>query len=366
MQNNIVEKYAKLLVNYCLSVKKGDRVLINTTYLAEPLLQELIKEIAIQGGNAVLKLSIRDQLKIEMDHYDDDQLSWVSPLDIAAFEDFECYLGIAAPFNKSSQQNIDKQKRVTRSKAMKGIRDTYFKRTASLDLRRNSCLFPTDANAQFAGMSLKEYEEFVYKSCFLFEDDPQKEWMKLSQQQQSIVDLLNNKKNIHYKAEHMDIKFSSSGRTWINSDGKTNMPSGEVYTAPVEDSVNGYIKFTLPVFYEGTKVEGIELHVEEGEVVKWNAETGKEVLDHVFTIPGANRFGEAAIGTNRNIDKITGNILFDEKIGGTIHMAVGQAYLQCGGKNNSSVHWDMISDMTADGEIYADDELIYQKGHFLV
>ncbi|NNF01632.1 MAG: aminopeptidase, partial [Bacteroidia bacterium] len=336
MNKSIHQKYAELLVNYCISVKKGDRILIRSTYLAEPLLQQVIKEIGIRGGIPVLKLSIRDQFKIEMDNFEEEQLKWISPLDKIAFEEFECYLAISAPFNKSSEQNVDEKKRMIRGEAMRGVKDAYFKRTASLDLRRNSCLFPTDANAQFAGMSLTEYENFVYRSCFLLENDPAAEWRRIGRLQQEVVDFLNQKENIRYRAEHLDITFSTKGRKWINSDGKTNMPSGEVYKAPVDDSVNGYIKFTHAAFYQGTIVKGIELHIENGEVKKWDAEAGKDVLDYVFKIPGARRFGEAAIGTNRNIDKVTGNILFDEKIGGTIHMAVGQAYLQCGGKNKSN------------------------------
>lgn len=169
-----------------------------------------------------------------------------------------------------------------------------------------------------------------------------------------------------FKKERTDITFSVEGRIWMNSDGQTNMPSGEVYTAPHEDNVNGTIFFDYPSIYRGHLVQGITLHVEQGEIVSWEAKTGQALLDEVFNTEGARRFGEVAIGTNYNIQKPTGNILFDEKIGGSIHMAVGQAYYQTGGKNTSPIHWDMISDMISEGEIWADGNLIYRNGKFLI
>jgi aminopeptidase len=213
---------------------------------------------------------------------------------------------------------------------------------------------------------LKEYEDFVFNACNLYHDDPIAEWKKLSKRQQSIVNHLNRCTKVHYKGKDIDISFSTEGRTWINSDGKTNMPSGEVYTAPVEDSVNGVVRFSHPSIYMGTEVEDIRLEVKDGEVIKWDAKRGKEFLDQIFDIPGARRFGEAAVGTNFNIQQFTKNILFDEKIGGTIHMAIGQSYHQCGGKNNSSVHWDMIADMTNGGEIFADGQKVYENGQFTI
>ncbi len=187
----------------------------------------------------------------------------------------------------------------------------------------------------------------------------------MRQHQQQIVDKLNRHKLFRYTNADTDITFSAEGRNWINSDGQTNMPSGEVYTSPVEDSVNGFIHFSYPAIYQGHEVEGVRLWVKDGWIERWEAKRGKEFLDHIFSIEGARRFGEAAIGTNYNIDQLTNNILFDEKIGGTVHMAIGQSYQQAGGKNVSAVHWDMITDMTNGGAIYADNELIYQNGHFI-
>lgn len=366
MKKTIHEKYAHLLTNYCLQVKKGDKVLIKSTYLSEPLLQEMIKEVSLAGGHPVLDIEIQEQDKILVDYSDVEQLKWVNPFTKHAMEKFDCYINIRAPFNLKDVQNVDPEKRKAISESRSAAMKAYMKRTATLDMRRNLCQFPTHASAQEAGMSLREYEDFVFQSCYLFADNPQAEWEKLSKRQASIVAHLNKCKNIHYKGEGIDIKFSTAGRTWINSDGKTNMPSGEVYTAPVEDSVEGVVRFSHPSIFMGTEVEDIRLEVRKGKIVKWDAKRGKELLDKVFEIKGARRFGEAAVGTNFNINKFTKNILFDEKIGGTIHMAIGQSYGQCGGKNESPIHWDMIADMTNGGEIFADGERVYENGQFLI
>lgn len=363
---SIYEKYANLLSSYCLQVKKGDKVFIKSTYLAEPLLQELVKEVCLAGGIPVLDIEIQGQEKIIFDNSEAHQLEWINPLSKYVMEEFDCYLVIRAPFNSYDSQGIDPAKRKISSEARKPLMKTYMERTGTYDLRRSLCQFPTQSSAQDAGMGLKEYENFVFNACNLFYEDPIAEWKKLSKRQESIVKHMNKCTKVHYKGKDIDIQFSTEGRIWINSDGKTNMPSGEVYTAPVENSVNGYVRFSHPSIYMGTLVEDIQLEVKDGEVVKWDAKRGKELLDKVFDIPGARRFGEAAVGTNFNIDRFTKNILFDEKIGGTIHMAIGQSYHQCGGKNDSAIHWDMIADMTDGGEIFADGEKVYENGKFLI
>jgi len=215
-------------------------------------------------------------------------------------------------------------------------------------------------------MSLSDYEQFVFGACKLFSADPMAAWLNVRASQQRIVDHLNRCSMVRYLGNGTDISFSTQGRIWMNSDGQTNMPSGEVYTSPVEDSVNGTVHFSYPCLYQGNEVEGVTLWVKDGFIERWEARRGKDFLDLIFEMPGTRRFGEAAIGTNYDINRMTKNILFDEKIGGTIHMAIGQSYLQTGGKNESPVHWDMITDMTQGGEIWADGEKIYQDGKFLI
>ena len=363
--NPILDKYAHLLVHYCLSIKEGDRFYLQSTTLAEPLVRA-VYAVAIEAGALVdVSLSFREANRILLEKGNENQLKYISPLYQQAMESYDAYLYIRAPFNLKEDKGVSPEKRKIRQEAHAKTLSTYFKRTASLDLRRNLCQYPTLANAQEAGMSLEEYEYFIYNACRLLDDDPIASWKNVGKQQQQIVDLLNQRSQIHYKGPGVDIQFNTSGRTWINSDGKTNMPSGEVYTSPVEDSVNGVVEFSYPAIYMGQEVEGVRLFVEEGYVTKWEAKKGKKFLDEIFQIEGTRRFGEAAIGTNYQINRLTKNILFDEKIGGTIHMAIGQSYLQAGGQNKSAVHWDMITDMTDGGEIYADGEKIYENGHFL-
>ena len=363
--NEILSKYARLLVEYCLEIQEGERLFISTTTLAEPLVREVYRWAIRKGAMVETDLAFREQKRIFLNEAGEAQLKYVSPLYKMAMAEFDAYLHIRAPFNLREDQNVPADKSKIRREALSSTMKTYFERTATRDLKRNLCQYPTNANAQEAGMSLEEYQNFVFNACKLNEPDPIASWLAVRKQQQQIVDLLNQRKKVQYKGPDIDIEFSTAGRTWINSDGQTNMPSGEVYTSPVEDSVNGHIHFSYPAVYSGHLVEGVTLWVKDGYVEKWEAKQGQAFLDHIFQIEGARRFGEAAIGTNYAISQFTKNILFDEKIGGTIHMAIGQSYLQTGGKNQSSIHWDMIANMKDGGVIYADDEKIYEDGNFL-
>ena len=362
---SILNKYAKLLVNYCVHIEAGEKLYIKSTTLAEPLIREVYREALRAGALVEIDLSFREKGRIFYQEANEAQLNYISPLYKKAMEEFDAYLFIRAPFNLRAEQDVDAAKVKIVKAANADISKTYFSRTATLDLKRNLCQYPTMAAAQNAGMSLEAYQEFIFGACNLYDDDPIQAWKDRSQWQQKIVDVLNAKEKVQYKGEGIDISFSTKGRTWINSDGQTNMPSGEVYTSPVEDSVNGVIHFSFPGIYMGHEVEEVTLWVENGEIQKWEAKRGMDFLNEIFQIPGTRRFGEAAVGTNYNIKRLTKNILFDEKIGGSVHMAIGQSYLQCGGKNTSSVHWDMITNMMNGGEIYADDEKIYENGKFL-
>ncbi len=362
---SILNKYAHLLVHYCLEIQEGDQFLIQTTTLAEPLVREVFREAVKAGAHVEVDMAFREQGRIFMAESKEFQLQRVSPFYQQAMETFNAYLVIRAPFNLREDQSNDPDKVKVRKRATKGVSNTYFERTATRDLKRNLCQYPTDAAAQNAGMSLEEYEKFVFGACNLFEEKPMDSWLEVRRSQQRIADLLNSRSKVQYRGEGIDISFSTKGRIWMNSDGQTNMPSGEVYTSPVEDSVNGVVHFSYPAVYMGHEVEGVTLWVKDGYVEKWEAKRGQEFLNRIFEMEGTRRFGEAAIGTNHNINRFTKNILFDEKIGGTIHMAIGQSYLQTGGLNKSSVHWDMIADMTNGGEIFADGEKIYDSGKFI-
>ncbi|MFN7120245.1 MAG: aminopeptidase [Saprospiraceae bacterium] len=362
----MLRRYADLLVHYCLELKEGEKLYVRTTTLAEPLVREVYRAALAVGAIIEVDMEFREQGRILLEQAREAQLRYVSPFFRQAVETFDAYLYIRAPFNLREDQNVNIEKSRIRQEALKEVNKIYFERTATRALRRNLCQFPTQANAQEAGMSLEEYQLFVYQACKLFDENPTNSWLQVRQSQQHIVDYLNKADKVHYKGDGIDISFSTKGRTWINSDGQSNMPSGEVFTGPIENSVNGVVHFSFPAIYMGSEVEGVTLWVKDGYIEKWEARRGKEVLDQVFQIEGTRYFGEVAIGTNYSINRFTKNILFDEKIGGTIHMAIGQSYLQTGGKNNSSVHWDMIGDMRNGGTITVDGEKIYENGQFLL
>ncbi len=361
-------KYANLLVNYCLAVKKSDKVYISASALAEPLIREVVKAVYMAGGIPVLSVELNGISDLALKYGEEHQLSWENPMKKYIMENFDCYLVIRAPYEKGDDEKEpeDAEKFKILQQAQKETNQIYWNRIGNGTMRRGLCQYPTKAAADDAELSLEEYEHFVYQSCYLYDEDPIAKWLEVRKKQQVYVDYLNKVEFVQYKGPNIDISFSVKGRTWINSDGRANMPSGEVFSAPVEDSVNGKVYFSYPGLYMGKDVEGVSLEVKDGEIITWNAEKGKDVLDKVFAISGARHWGEVAIGTNYNIQRTTRNILFDEKIGGSIHMAVGQSYKQCGGKNESSVHWDMITDMKNGGEIWADGAKIYENGLFLI
>ena len=362
----ILKKYAQLLVNYCLEIKKGERLFVSTTTLAEPLVREVYREAIKKGAHVEIDMSFREKGRIFYNEASEDQLKKVSPFRKMAIETFDAYLVIRAPFNLREEKNVNGENKKIASMAGRELSETYFRRTGNKEMKRSLCQYPTLASAQEAGMSLEEYQEFVFNACHLYADNPEGEWLKIRKNQQQIVDFLNTKDQIRYHCKETDITFSVKDRIWINSDGQSNMPSGEVFSGPIENTVNGVVHFNYPSIYMHQEVADIRLTVENGEVVKWTAEKGQEVLDKVMEVEGARFFGEVAIGTNYNIQRATKNILFDEKIGGTIHMAVGQSYHQTGGKNKSAVHWDMITDMKDGGIIYADGEKVYENGKFII
>ena len=363
---DVIQRYAQLLVEYCLEIKAGEKLFIHSTTLGESLVREVYRLANRNGAKVVTDMAWRGQSRIFYEEAKDDQLLWANPLIKSVYETFDAYLYIRAPFNLREEQSIDGNKRTLRSKALKPLHNIYNERTANRTLKRCLCQFPTQAAAQEAGMALEEYEKFVFDACRLYEPDPEASWKEVRLEQQRLVDYLNDSNQIEYRSTKTDLSFSVEGRTWINSDGKTNMPSGEVFSAPVEDSVNGHIHFDYPSVFRGHSVQGITLWVENGTVTKWQAEVGQSLLDEIFKIEGARQFGEVAIGTNYKIQRATKNILFDEKIGGTVHLAVGQSYKQAGGLNNSSIHWDMISEMKNGGQILADGVKIYENGVFLI
>ncbi|MFH0816542.1 MAG: aminopeptidase [Methanobacteriota archaeon] len=361
-----VEKLAKLVVNYSIYCKKGDKVLITAPPIAEPLALEIFREVIKAGGHPQMNVVFERANEIFFEEAGPEQLAFKSPFRKFLSENLDATIGISADSNTRAMSGVDSRKLALVSAAGMEAKDVHERRSAAGKLKWCGLVFPTNGLAQEASMSLSEYEDFVYGACMVDRSDPVAEWKKVSARQQRMVEYLNGVKKLEFYGEDTEISMSLKGRRWMNSDGKHNMPSGEVFSAPVEDSVEGRIRFTFPGVFRGKEIEDVRLVFKKGKVVKATAAKGNELLQALLAIDdGAKRLGEVAIGTNDGIKRFTRKILFDEKIGGTIHMALGSAYLECGAKNRSAIHWDLIKDMKKGGEIYGDGSLIYKNGKFL-
>lgn len=246
------------------------------------------------------------------------------------------------------------------------FRKTFFERQGRGEIKWVVMPFPTEAMAQEANMSKEEFGELIEKTCMFDKADPIAEWQDVSKKQQKYCDYLNNVSTLHFVGKGTDLTMSVKGRLWVNCDGKKNLPDGEVFTGPEEDSINGTITFSFPGIYQSKVIEGIVLKFNEGKVIEATAQKGQDILDQILKITGAKQVGEIAIGTNYNMTTFVKNILFDEKIGGTIHMALGNGYPDTGSKNRSAIHWDLLCDMREEGKIYADKELFYENGQFKI
>jgi aminopeptidase len=367
-----VQKFAKVLVEHSARVVPGDRVLLEGTTAAEPLLRELFIQILEKGGHPHMMVALPGMMPFSQDEMyltyaaTDAQLEFVPTFYKLAYEQFESRIRIHSATNTHGTTNIDPAKSTRYSKALSTITETQFRRGADGSFKWVTTLYPTEAYAQDASMSLKEYEDFVFGAVHTGEDDPIAFWKSLEHKQQSVVDFMRGKNQVILRGPNVDLTLSVKGRTFMNSFGTYNMPDGEIYTGPVEESVNGWVKFTYPANYGGVSVEGSELTFSNGRVETAKADKNQEYLIRTLdTDAGARFLGEFAIGTNFDIRQFTGNILFDEKIGGSFHMAFGAGYPETGSKNKSAIHWDMICDMRKDAEILVDGELFYKNGEFV-
>ncbi|HET9908761.1 MAG TPA: aminopeptidase [Anaerolineales bacterium] len=371
MSDSRVQKFAKVLVEHSARIVPGDRVLIEGTTAAEPLVRELYIQILEKGGHPHPMISfpgmvpfIQDDLYLT--YAQDSQLDFVPTFYKLAYDQFESRIRIHSATNTRATTRIDPVKAQRRGKATSIITETQMRRGAESAFKWVTTLYPTDAYAQDAGMSLREYEEFVFGAVHAYEDDPISYWKSTAAGQQKAIDFLANKNQIVMRGPNVDLTLSIKGRKFMNSTGIYNMPDGEIFTGPVEDSVNGWVKFTYPAIYGGVAVEGAELTFVRGRVEQAQAEKNQEYLIKMLESDSGSRFlGEYAIGTNFDISKFTGNILFDEKIGGTFHMALGAGYPETGSHNKSAIHWDMICDLRTDSEILVDGELFYKNGEFV-
>ena len=362
-----VQKLAELLVNYSVGVKPGDKVFINSSSLAEPLIKEVYTKVLQAGGNPFMLIALPGMEELFYRYGSDAQLQYVQAPFKLIMETFDVRISIGASANTKALSGINPEKLVLRDKANTEIMRTFMQRSAKGELRWVGTLYPTYAYAQDAGMSLGEYEDFVYGACLPDLADPTLYWKRFSARQQKIVDWLKGKKMVHLTGPDTDLTLSIQDRIFINASGHHNMPDGEIFTGPVEDSVNGHVYFSYPTIYGGREVNGVRLTFEKGKVVKAAAMSNEDyLLKTLTTDEGSKYVGEFAIGTSEGISRFTRQILFDEKIGGSFHMALGAGYPDTGSQNQSAIHWDMVCDLRNGGEIRIDGELLYQNGKFVI
>jgi aminopeptidase len=361
-----VGRLADVLVNYSTRVEPGQLVLLEATPLAAPLLRELYRSVLAAGGHPHARLGLEGAAETLLTEGSDEQIDWVNPMRREDFEQADVRIAVEASSNTRELTGVEPARQARYSRARESLRERYLERSRLGELRSVVSAYPTIASAQDAEMSLADYEDFVYRAGFLDREDPVAAWKELGQRLGSLSEWLRERRTIRVVAEGTDLTVGVAGRTWIPCDGKENFPDGEVFTGPKETSVEGQISFSYPATFGGRRVRGIRLRFEGGEVVDAEADDGEPFLREMLAMDdGARRVGEFAFGMNDAVREFTGHTLYDEKIGGTVHLALGMSYPESGGVNQSALHWDLVCDLRAGSEVYADDELVYRDGEFL-
>ncbi len=361
-----VTKLAKVLAGYTLDLKPGQQFWLRTSPAAQELNLAVYTEAVKAGASLWVQQTIPGADEAFYRYASDQQLDFVEPVRKLIVDTFDASLVILAEENTKSLAGVDPKRIARARKAHASLSQTISRRGADGTHRWCVTLYPTPAQAQDANMSLRDYAEFVYAAGMLNEEDPAAFWKNEGKRQQKLSTWLKGHKEIRLEGSDVKITLSISDRIFETSDGRYNFPDGEIFTSPVEDSASGWIRFKYPGIYAGQEVDDIQLWFEDGKVVREQAGKNQALLTSLLdTDAGARVLGELGIGTNYGITRFSKNILFDEKMGGTVHFAVGRGFPECGGKNESGLHWDMLCDM-ADSEIRADGELFYQDGKFLV
>jgi aminopeptidase len=353
-------RFADLLAGYCLGVRPGESVLVRSTTLAEPLLLEVHRAILERDAWPLLRVELPGQTPAFYEHARERHLDDYPDLALHEARRVDALLGIQAPGDVRELAGVDPDRITRYARARRPIREATMKK------RWCSTLWPTEALAGQAGMSLQDFSSFVRAALFLDQPNPVAAWGGLRAFQEKLIARLSGAQELRLEADGTDLTLGVRGRTWVNSDGRRNMPSGEVFTGPHERSAAGRVRFTVRSAPSGVDVDGVELELRDGEVVNARAEVGDEYLQRALTTDdGARHLGEIGIGTNFGITRPTGTILFDEKIGGTVHLALGRSYPETGGKNRSALHWDLICDLRAGGRLSADGEVVQENGRFV-
>ena len=362
-----VETVAKILVDYSVEVRPNQLVRISGGSEGAPLILAVYQKVLERGAHPFLRVEPEEAEELLYTYASDTQLDYVPPFMKDMIEQIDASIGIWTDVNTKQLTNADPAKQSRRVVAMRPLSDRLLERAAKKELRWSGTLYPTQAFAQDAEMSLREFEDFVYKACLVHEPDPIKAWRTIAKEQQRLVDWLNKARQIHVVGPDTDLKIEVTGRKWINCDGHENFPDGEIFTGPIEESVNGHIRYTYPACYFGREVEDVRLQFKNGKVIKATAAKNEQLLLKMLeSDEGAPYVGEFSFGTNSGIQRFTKNILFDEKIGGTIHLALGKGYPESGSKNKSAIHWDMVCDLRKGGEVHVDGTLFLKDGRILV
>jgi len=363
-----IAKLARLIVTYSTRIGKGDRVAIEAQPVAEPLVMALYESILEAGGYPHTLITLPAEEEMLVKKGSDDQLDFLPTFRTLAYETFESRIRILSESNTRSLSNVNLRRYGRHALKLGKILTIQVERGSRGEFRWLTSLFPTEAYAQDAEMSLTEYQDFVYKACHVDDPaiDPVDYWKGVKAEQQAAIEAFKGHDRLVVRGPNCELKLSVKDRVFLNACGESNMPDGEVFSGPVEKSVEGWIRFTYPAVYQGREVDGVELRFREGRVEHASASKDEAyLLEMLDSDPGARYLGEFAVGTNFGIQRFTRNILFDEKIGGSIHVALGRGYPETGNTNKSAIHWDMICDMRG-GEILADGTLIYKDGHFQV
>jgi aminopeptidase len=367
MSDPRVAKLAELLVNYSLELQPGQLVRIDAGTVATPLVTEAYRHALRAGANARTRIDVEGLDVIAVAESSDEQLVFVSEIDRYEVEQVDAVLTIWAERNTRALSEADPKRVSRRIASRRELTKRFWERIDAGEAKWVGTRFPTEAHAQDAEMSLAEYEDFVYAACHVRDDeDPVAHWRAVSVELNARARELESFRELRIVGPDTDLRINVAGRSWLAADGKLNMPDGEIFTSPVETETEGEIRFSFPAIFHGRGVEDIRLRFEAGRVVDAEAKTANEYLQSLLDMDdGARVLGEVAFGLNYEIDRFTRDILFDEKIGGTLHLALGSSFKKLGGENDSGLHWDMICDLRDEGEVYADGELVWRAGKFL-
>ena len=361
MKDTRILNLAKILVRYSVSAKPKEVITVDSSPEAAPLVECVYEELLRAGAFPLVRMAPSSLQEILFKQGQSHHFDSLSPVQTAIVDQLHGTIGIASSLNTRALSHVDPGKQARLSKTTKPLREKIMKKKWCITL------FPTQAYAQDAEMSLSEFEDFVYSATLADRKNPVAEWKKLGQRQEKLIRWMRGAREVRIVGPDTDLKLSVKGRRFINSCGHHNMPCGEIFTGPVETSAEGHIRYDFPVCEGGREIDGIRLVFREGKVVEASAEKNEKFLLTMLDMdPGARRLGELGIGTNYGVTKFIKNILFDEKIGGTVHLALGQSYAETGGRNASSLHWDMIKDLRKGGAVYVDGKLLQKNGRFTI